>query len=112
MFERSENVPVVRITAEEIEERRGNLSTDPAVAKLYDLTKEHVEREGGVALAVFKLYLAKVWGEPFIMTPDEVARRLGLPVSQVTAIIKEVQNAVRPEWLATPAYRSSHFAAD
>jgi hypothetical protein len=105
-------VPVVRITPAEIEELAGRLSTDPAVAKLYELTKEHVEREGGLTLAVYKLHLARLWGEPFVMTSDEVARRLQLPVSRVTEIMTEVQNAVRPMWLATPEYRSSRFATD
>jgi hypothetical protein len=54
--------------------------------------------------------MARLWGEPLVMSADEVAKRLSLPVSEVAAIVADVQRAVRDDWMATAAYRESRFA--
>jgi hypothetical protein len=91
---------------------RGRLSDDPAVAKLYELLKAEAEaeRRGGMTLAVWKLHMAQLWGEPLVMTSDEVAKRVGVPISRVVAIISETKAAVRESWMASAEYRASRFA--
>jgi hypothetical protein len=101
---------VVRMDPAEFAALGGRLSDDPAVAKLYELLKAEAERRGGMTLAVWKLHMARLWGEPLVMTSDEVAKRLGAPVSRVVAIISETKAAVRESWMASAEYRSSQFA--
>lgn len=100
---------MIRLDSADLAALGGRLSRDPAVAKLYELLKAEAERRGGVTLAVWKLHMARLWGEPLIMTSDEVAQRLNLPVSRVTAIITDTKDAVRDSWMASEEYRSSHF---
>ncbi|HEX5527080.1 MAG TPA: hypothetical protein VFX44_07770 [Solirubrobacterales bacterium] len=101
---------VVKITPEEMESLGNRLSGDPAVAKLYELIKKEAEEIGGDTLRAWQLHLGKIWGRPYVMTLDEVASRLRMPVSRVTGLIQEVQDVVRPKWLATPEYKASRFA--
>jgi hypothetical protein len=103
-------MPVVRMDADELAALGGRLSSDPAVDQLYELLKAEAERRGGATLAVWKLHMARLWGEPLVMSADEVAKRLSLPVSEVAAIVADVQRAVRDDWMATAAYRESRFA--
>jgi hypothetical protein len=105
-------MPVVHIDPAELAALGGKLSDDPAVAKLYELLKGEAEGRGGATLAVWKLHMARLWGEPLIMTSDEVAKRLRLPVSDVAAMIAETKGAVREDWMATPEYRASRFAEE
>lgn len=102
---------VVRQTPEEFAELAGRLSADPAVNRLYELTKAHAEKAGGETLAVWQLHMGRLWGRPYVMTVDEVARRLSLPVSLVTERVNEVNRAVRPKWFATREYKESQFAS-
>jgi len=103
---------IVKITPEEMHELGGRLSADPAVAKLYELIKGEAEKQGGSVLAVWRLHLGKLWGNPYVMSPDEVARRLDLPVSEVSRRIDDVRQIVQPKWLASDEYKTSHFAED
>ncbi len=105
-------MPVVHMNEAELAALGGRLSEDPAVDKLYRLIKERAEREGGTTLAVWRLHMARLWGEPLMMTSDEVASRLKLPVSVVEGAITSVRKAAREQWLATEEYRNSQFAAE
>ncbi len=103
---------IVRITPDEMQDLGGRLSADPAVAKLYELIKEQAEEKGGNTLAVWQLHLGKVWGRPYVMSLDEVARRLDLPVSAVSQLVQEVRDTVQPKWLASEEYKGSRFAEE
>jgi len=101
---------VVKLDPEEMKALDGRLSADPAVAKLYALLKAEAERRGGKTLAVWKLHMGKLWGVPVVMTSDEVAKRLRMPVSTVAKHINSVTDAVRNDWKATREYQASDFA--
>jgi hypothetical protein len=86
------------------------LSQDPAVHELYRLIKAEAEARGGVTLSVWKLHMGRLWGDATVRSSDEVARELGLPLSQVQSIIRETRGHVRDAWKQTQAYRDSEFA--
>lgn len=55
--------------------------------------QEYAERTGGVTLKYWQLALGRIWGEPFMMSNDEVARRLELPESDIDEIFAETMTA-------------------
>jgi hypothetical protein len=105
-------MPIIKITDEEMKERGGRLSSDPAVAKLYALIKAEAERRGGKTLDIWQLHMGKIWNRPYIMSSDSVAEKLGLPLSVVDTAINDVRAAVRSEWMASEEYKRSKFNAD
>src|SRR5262249_30952061 len=56
--------------------------------------REYAERVGGLTLRYWQLALGRVWGQPYMMTVDEAASRLGLPISQLQAIDDETNRAL------------------
>lgn len=67
-------------------------SDDPAViadAKI----REYAEQQGGHTLAYWRLCLGRIWGDPIMMTSDEVAKRLGWSLTEAEAINAETMRA-------------------
>jgi hypothetical protein len=89
---------------------RASFAKDPAIAKLYELIVKRANEKGGVALAVWRLHMGQIFGEPIMMTPDEVAKRLKLPVSDVTRIVRDIDADARAEWRRSDEYRKSRYA--
>lgn len=65
---------------------------DPAVIADERL-RAYAERTGGVTLEYWRLAMGRIWGEPFMMTDDEVAKRLKRPISELKAIVAETNAA-------------------
>jgi hypothetical protein len=82
-------------------------AADPAIAKLYELIVAHATAKGGRTLEVWRLSMGRLFGDPVMMTTDEVAARLDLPVSEVTRVIEETNAAVRPLWTASQEFKRS-----
>jgi hypothetical protein len=101
---------VVKLSPDEMRGFAASEARNPGIARLNALIREHVLAQGGVALEVWRLHLGQIFGEPVMMTPDEVAKQLGFSVSEVTSIIEETRKAVRPLWFDTPEYKASPFA--
>jgi hypothetical protein len=76
----------------------------PRAVKLDELVRAYAEQQGGLTLSYWKLALGRLWGEPIMMSTDEVAKRLHRPVSELQAIVEETDRAVRPEWEASAEY--------
>lgn len=103
---------VVHHTPQDMAAWRASWDRDPAIAKLYEFIVDYATQRGGLVLAVWKLHMGQIFGEPVMMTPDEVAKRLKLPLSDVTKIIADTDAFVRPRWKGTREYQSSQFAAE
>lgn len=56
--------------------------------------RAYAEKQAGLTLQYWKLALARVWGDPFMMTNDEVARRLGVSESELEQIVTETSVAL------------------
>jgi hypothetical protein len=104
------NVTIVHHTPEDMKAWRDSWAEDPGIAKLYELTRRHAIEQGGLTLAVWKLHMGQIFGEPIMMTADDVAGRLELPVSAVVKIIDDTNAQVVPQWKETPEYRASRYA--
>jgi hypothetical protein len=77
----------------------------PRAVKLDQLIRAYAEQQGGLTLSYWKLALGRLWGDPIMMTTDEVAKRLGRPVSELRRIVEETDRAIRPDWETSPEYR-------
>lgn len=102
-------VGYVSLSEEELRGFAESEAKDPAIAKLYSLEREFAETRGGRILDVWKLSHGRIFGLPWMMTLDEVARRLGITEEEANAAAAEVTHAVIPLWHATPEYRASRY---
>jgi len=98
---------VVHHTPQDMAAWRASWEKNSAIAKLYELIVDYATQRGGLVLGVWKLHMGQIFGEPIMMTADEVAERLKLPLSDVTKIIDDTNAHVRPKWKATREYQSS-----
>ena len=76
---------VVHLDVDEMAFFASRPSDDPAViadAKI----REYAEQQGGRTLAYWRLSLGRIWGDPIMMTSDEVAKRLGWSVAEAEEI--------------------------
>lgn len=71
-----------------------SLPEDPPVAVNDRQVRVYAEQQGGVTLRYWKLALARVWGDPFMMTNDEVAKRLGVAESDLEQIVADTNAAL------------------
>ena len=95
---------VVRFTEQEMEGWREAHRKTPRTRKLYDLAMAHAEREGGQTLELWKNHMGRLWGIPIMMTIDDAARQMNLPMSRAQKIYDHTIEAIRPEWEASPEY--------
>jgi hypothetical protein len=96
---------VVHFTAAELRGFEDSYARGPSMRKLRDLTVDHARKQGGLTLAFWELHQGQFFGKPAMMTVDECAKRLGIPVSRAAAILDETQRAIVPRWKASPEYR-------
>jgi hypothetical protein len=85
-------VSVVHLGAEEMALFAARPSDNPAAiadAKI----RGYAEQQGGRTLAYWQLCLGRIWGEPIMMTSDEVAKRLGWPEAEADEIEDQTMRA-------------------
>jgi NADH:ubiquinone oxidoreductase subunit E len=82
---------------------------DPAIAKLKEITVRHATEAGGLTLAIWRLAQGQFFGEPMLMSLDEVAKQLEMPLSEVRRIVTETDERIRAEWRRTSEYRGSRY---
>ena len=82
----------IELTDSDMEFFRGRPNDDPAViadAKI----KAYAESRGGEVLAYWRLALARIWGDSFMMADAAVSEKLGLPMERLDAIYDETMRA-------------------
>ena len=99
---------IVRLSGEQLREFEELRGQNPAIDKLYELEVAEVTARGGLALEIWRLHLGQLFGEPVMMTLDEVAKQLDMPEEEVRRIAS-VNKVVVPRWYETPEYRDSEF---
>jgi hypothetical protein len=95
---------IAHLTPEDMRQFAEADRRNPRVTKLNQLLRAYAEQQGGLTLSYWKLAMGRIWGDPVMMTTDEVAKRLQLPVSQLQGIVEETDRAIRPAWEASAEY--------
>lgn len=98
-------VTVVRLGADELEGFARSGIDNPAVAKLCELTIEEAERIGGLGLEAMRLFQGQIFGEPVMMSTDEVAKRLGISEEAVSEALEPIQHAAAERWKTTDEFK-------
>ena len=78
---------------------------NPAIAKLHELTVQEAERIGGLGLEAMRLFQGQIFGEPVMMTLDDVAKRLGLSQDAVSDAIRPINTAAVERWKTTDEFQ-------
>jgi hypothetical protein len=102
-------VTIVRLSGEQLREFQESRGQNPAIEKLYELEVAEVTARGGLALEIWRLHMGQLFGEPVMMTLDEVAKQLDMSEEEVREIALDVHKVVLPRWHETPEYRDSEF---
>jgi hypothetical protein len=102
-------MPVVYHTPESLAEWQASTAADPAMAKLRDLTVEYVQAQGGLVLDVWRHYMGQWFGEPWMMTLNEVGARLGISENHAENIVRATDAVVVPKWRRTEEFRNSVY---
>lgn len=102
-------VVYVSLSEEELVGFAASEARDPAIAKLYEFEREFAETRGGRILDVWTLHQGRIFGLPWMMTLDEVAKRLGITDEEVNAAVAELRASVGPLWEASPEYKASPY---
>lgn len=79
---------IVHMNQSEMDFFRNRRPNDPAVLADKKI-RNYAEAKGGLTLAVWRLTMGRLWGEPLMMTKDEVSVRLNRTESDVQAIYDE-----------------------
>lgn len=87
------SVGVVHLTPAEMQ-HWASLPEDHPVAVNDRQVRAYAETQGGLTLQYWKLALGRVWGDPFMMTNDEVARRPGVAEADLEQIVTETNAAL------------------
>jgi hypothetical protein len=82
---------VVTLSKSDLQAFEESLKQNPELAELQRLTVQYAEERGGLTLAFWRLHQGQMFGEPVMMTTDECAKRLRVPVSALSAIYEETQ---------------------
>ncbi|SRR6266702_5190494 len=98
---------VIQLSPEDLKSLRDVMDADPVSTKLRVLIVDYATKEGGQTLAFWRLFQGFLFGEPHMMSADEVAKRMGLPVSKMHAIYAETMEAVQPLWFSSPEYKAN-----
>jgi hypothetical protein len=101
---------VVRLSSQDLSEFAKAREAEPAVAKLQDLQVARAKKLGGLTLQVYRLNQGLLFGEPIMMTADEVASRLNLPVSTIVDHLMKVDDPALREWFQTSEFQTSRYA--
>lgn len=79
---------IVHMDESEMDLFRNRRPDDPTLIT-DEKIRAYAEASGGLTLAVWKLAMGRLWGEPFMVTADQVSIRLDLAESDVIAIYDE-----------------------
>jgi hypothetical protein len=66
----------------------------PPAVRADEQLRGYAERVGGLTLEYWQLALGRVWGRPYMMTTDEVAKLLDRPLSELERIEEETNQAL------------------
>lgn len=102
-------MPIARLSQEEMDAFAKADADDPAITRLYELTVEHAQEKGGEVLEFWELHMGRLFGKPWMMTVDEVATRLDLPISAAAKIQEDSNAEILPRWYATPEFADSPY---
>jgi hypothetical protein len=97
----------IHLTPSKLAELTHVVDSRPASAKLRELTVEYAASRGGKFLEFWRLFRGDYFGEPTIMSSDEIAKRLNRPVSELQRIFTETMEWVRPRWQASAEYNAN-----
>lgn len=100
---------IVRLSGEQVRGFEESRKQNPAIDRLYELEAAEVTARGGLALDIWRLHIGHMFGEPVMMTLDEVAKQLDMPEEEVREIVEDVKKVVLPRWHETPEYQDSEF---
>lgn len=98
-------MPIVNLTPEDMTAFRASRQKHPWAKKRDDITLEVVNNKGGQTLEIWMLLDGRIFGHPWLMTSDEVARRLNLPLSEVITIAETAGQEIHDTWTATPEFK-------
>jgi hypothetical protein len=98
---------VMDLSKDELKELSKARKQYPALGKHQELTVQYAEEQGGLTLAFWRLFQGDLFGEPVMMTTDECAKRLNVPVSTLETIYQETRRWVDPRWKASPEYQNN-----
>lgn len=100
---------IVRLSESEMRGFEQSAEEDPAIKRLNQLTVEYAQKQGGITLEFWKLHMGRLFGLPWMMTVDECAKRLRLPISQLKSIAIESEYAIAKRWEASAEYQRSEW---
>ncbi len=83
---------IVNLSAEEMESFRNRSPDEPSVLADQKI-RAYAERTGGLTFEYWRLAMGRIWGDPYMMTVEEVAKRLNRPVADLKAVIEETNVA-------------------
>jgi hypothetical protein len=83
---------------------------DPAMAKLRDLTVEYVSAQGGLTLALWRLYMGPWFSNNVMMTLDDAASKLGISDQLALNIVRSTDAVIIPRWRRTPEFVGASLA--
>lgn len=96
---------VISFDAEGMRKYRASRAKHRWVRTREEITLRVVHQRGGRTLEVFKLLDGRLFGAPWLMTSDEVARRLNLPVSEVIKVAESAYRVIWDEYRRLPEYK-------
>jgi hypothetical protein len=99
------SMPIVNLSAKEMEGFAHAWAENPAAAKLNELTVQEAERVGGLGLKTMRLFRGLIFGDPVMMTLDEVAARLGVSEESVVAALDPITKAAAARWVETEEFK-------
>lgn len=74
---------VVNLTEQQMQEFRGEFSSDTPAGRMWRRIFDHGEAEGGETLQVLRTTFGHVWGEPVLRQAADVAAFLGISEAAV-----------------------------
>lgn len=95
---------VVRFTDQDMREWDIADRKTPRTRKLFELAKSHAEHSGGLTLKLWQLHMGRLWGIPVMMTLDDAAKHVKIPVPQAQQVFDDTMTAIRSEWETSPEY--------
>lgn len=101
---------VIQHTPKEIRQWQKELDKRPASKKWSELMVAYARAQGGLTLEYWRLSSGPDFGEPQMMSSDEIASRLDVPVSDLHLIYRATMEAIVPVWHASPEYQEREKA--
>ena len=80
-------------------------SSDPAMAKLRDLTVAYIVAQGGLALEIWRLYMGPWFGETVMMTLEDTATHLKISDKLAINVVRSTDAVILPRWRRSEEFR-------